>query len=867
MSVVDKNFVETKYSDLFRGMGKFEKPYTIQLKENSIPVSRPARRVPHAIMNKLKEKLNELEKQGIVKKTDDCSEWVQGIVVVTKKDKSLRICMDPADLNECILDDSFLIPTLDELTVKLKGIKHFSVLDLKDGFWHVQLDEQSQKLCTFSTPFGNYRFLVMPFGIKSGPKVFMRKNFEIFGDIKNVFIYMDDILILGRTKEEHDEALIKVLERAREKGVKLNINKLKIDVKQVKYLGHTFSENAIEPDYDRIEAIKRMSRPKDKKDMHKFLGVIGYVRPFTANMSELTAPLRELMKKNVIYDWTERQTEAFNKIKEAIANAPILVPFDENKTIQIQTDASKDGLGCCILQDGSPISFASRSLNEAEQRYSQIEKEFLSILFACNKFRYYTYGRKVKVVNDHKPLTAIMKKEINKIPSARLQNIRIKLLNYDIDLEYAPGKTIHIADYLSRYSMDCTEKDYDKSLDDAVLSINVSDERKIEFQRETNNDPMLKQLKEYCLYGWPNHKSKCDEKVKSFYTNQHEIFLDDDILFYNERIMVPFSMKPNMLSQLHEPHFGITKTKKRAREALYWPQMDNDIENMISKCEMCQQNARKNQKEPLIPHSIPKRPFERIACDIFEYKNRDYLAIADYYSNWIELKPLKGKTAKDVNLELVEVFSRNGIPQIVVSDNMPFDSHECKEFAKTLDFKFETSSPRYPQSNGLAEKTVQICKNILKKSQNMHDVYLALLEYRSTPTKDLSYSPSQLNQNRMLRTKIPLKSSKFEPKICTNVQDQLKNKQETYKKYYDRTAKSRNEFSLNDKVYAWINGSWQPGHIIGVWHTPRSYVVKTNDGEYRRNSRDIRKRLANDSEPKQQQTSMPTKCTRSGRQY
>ena len=759
-----------------------------------------------------------------------------------------------------------MIPTLDELTAKLKGVKHFSVLDLKDGFWHVQLDEQSRKLCTFATPFGYYKFNVMPFGIKCGPKVFQRKNYEIFGDLKNISIFMDDLLIMGKEKEEHDEALVSVLNRARQKGVKFNKNKMKIDVKKVKYLGHSFSEDKIEPDSDRIEAIKQMGQPKNKKDLQKFLGVINYVRQFIPNMSELTAPLRELIKKNVIFDWTQRHTEAFNKIKEKIVNAPILVPFDETKDIQIQTDASKDGLGCCILQDGKPISFASRSLNEAERRYSQIEKEFLSILFACNKFRFYTYGRKVKVVNDHKPLTAIMKKDLNKIPSARLQNIRIKLLNYDIDLEYAPGKTIHIADYLSRYSMQCKEEDVDKTLDDSVLSINVSDDRKIEFQNETEKDPVLKKIKEYALNGWPNHKSKCDENLKSYYTNRNDIFIDDDILFYEERIMVPFSMIPNMLSQLHEPHFGITKTKKRARDALYWPFMDRDIENMISKCSICQENAHKNQKEPLIPHSIPNRPFEKIACDIFEYKNRDYLAIADYYSKWIELKPLRGKTAKDVNLELTEVFSRNGIPHVIIADNMPFDSYECKEFAKSLDFRFETSSPRYPKSNGMSERTVQICKNILKKSKNLQDVYLSLLEYRSTPTKDLSYSPSQLNQNRILRTKIPVKLSKYDPKICTNVQNQLENKQKKYKEYYDRTAKARNDFSMNEKVYAWINDRWQSGHIAKVWHSPRSYVVKTDDGEYRRNSSDIRTRFADESKPKEQQT-MFTKCTRSGRQY
>lgn len=869
--MIDKDFVEKNFSDLFEGLGTFEKPYKILIKENAKPISHASHRVPHAIREKLKEKLNDLVKKKIIVKADGFTEWAHNIVIRHKKDKTLRVCLDPGELNENIIDENFLIPTLDELTAKLKSVRFFSVLDLKDGFWHVKLDAQSQNLCTFATPFGNYKFLRMPFGIKSGPKVFQRKNNEIFGDIENIFIYMDDILILGKTREEHDKALLTVLERARQNKVKFNKDKMKIAVNEVKYLGHVFSEDKITPDSDRIEAIKQMGEPRDKTDLQKFLGVVNYVRQFIVNLAEITAPLRELLKKNVVFNWTATHSEAIKKIKEAIVNAPILVPFDETKDIQIQSDASKHGLGCCILQDGKPISFASRTLTDAECRYSQIEKEFLSILFACKKFRFYTYGRKIKIVNDHKPLTSIIKKEIHKIASARLQNMRIKLWNFDIQLEYAPGKTIHIADYLSRYSMKAVEEDIDKNLSEAVLVINVSDERKKEFQEEIEKDLILKKIKEYCLNDWPSNKAKCDENTKFFFKHRNEIFLDDDILFLNDRIMVPMAMKRKMLSQLHESHFGIVKTKKRAKKALYWANMDSDIENMINACETCQLNAPKNQKEPLISHSIPDKPFVKLACDIFEFKCKDYLVVVDYYSKWIELKQLTGKKAINVNQALAEVFSRNGIPKVIIADNMPFDSYECRAFAKSLDFEFETSSPHYPKSNGLAERGVQICKNILRKTNNIIDVYLALLEYRTTPTKDLNYSPSQLNQNRMLRSKLPMKTSHFNPQLNENIQKELENKQNNNKKYYDRSAKARREFSLDESVYVWINDKWQKGKISKIWHTPRSYIVQTNDGEYRRNSRDLRVHnpsgdiVISRSFP-QEATPMP-KRTRSGREY
>lgn len=306
-------------------------------------------------------------------------------------------------------------------------------------------------------------------------------------------------------------------------------------------------------------------------------------------------------------------------------NLPQLIPFDEKKEIEIQCDASQNGLGCCLLQDNKPISFASRSLSDNEKNYAQIEKEFLSILFACSKFKYFVYGRPITVVNDHKPLLGIINKEIHKIPSSKLQKIRLKLLNFDIRLKYAPGKTINIADYLSRYSSE--ENDEDKTITESVLSINVSDSRKNEFQKETEKDMHLSIIKKYCIIGWPKNKTKCKKEIRFYFKMRNEIILEDEILFYQERIMVPLTMRSEILKRLHESHFGIAKTRKRARDTVYWPGIDKDIEEMIGKCSICLHLAHKNQKEPLISHYIPNRPFEKIACDIFDFKGNYYTVL------------------------------------------------------------------------------------------------------------------------------------------------------------------------------------------------------------------------------------------------
>lgn len=294
--------------------------------------------MPIAVQAKLKIKLQELVRNGIIEKSVGLNEWVHHMVIAEKKDeqKSIRICLDPYDLNACIVDDQHYIPTFDDVTSKLHGMKYFSVLDLKDGFWHVKLAEESRKYCTFGTPFGNFRYMRMPFGIKTGPKIFQKMNFENFGDIDGVIIYFDDLLIVGRTREDHDSVLKKVLDRAREKNVRFNPNKVQIGLEEVKYFGHIFSLNSVKPDPERIEAIKNISRPKNKKDLHTFLGVINYVQMFIPNVSEKTAPLRELIKKNVIFQWTELHTRTFEEIKECIINANVLVPFDITIRITIR---------------------------------------------------------------------------------------------------------------------------------------------------------------------------------------------------------------------------------------------------------------------------------------------------------------------------------------------------------------------------------------------------------------------------------------------------------------------------------------------------------------------------------------------------
>ena len=238
----------------------------------------------------------------------------------------------------------------------------------------------------------------------------------------------------------------------------------------------------------------------------------------------------------------------------------------------------------------------------------------------------------------------------------------------------------------------------------------------------------------FCQNGWPENKRKVPANIQKFFQLKDNLFISDDLLFFSNKLVVPFKLQKDMITLLHEGHLGIEKVKSRARQIFYWPRMTLEIESFIKSCKICEKNSYRQQKETLLSYPIPERPWERVGLDIFTYANQSYLVVYDAYSNWLELPPIKDKSAKAVILALKKIFSVHGSPDKVICDNVPFDSHEFRTFATEWNFNIFTRSPNYPRSNGLAEKGVAIGKNIIKKClDDNSDVDSALLQYRNTP--------------------------------------------------------------------------------------------------------------------------------------
>ena len=841
-----KDMLKQKYPMVFKGLGKLGM-YHITLQDNHTPVINPPRRIPHSLKSRLQQSLEKNVRLGVLKKVDQPTDWVSNLVIVEKKDGSLRLCLDPKDLNKAIKREHYKIPTMEEIASEFAGKRVFSTLDLKDGYWQVQLDEESSLLCTFNTPFGRYRFTRMPFGIKSASEVFQKKNEEAFAGIPGIYIVSDDIIIAAETIQEHDEILIQVLNRAKEQNITLNFDKVHLRASEVKYLGTIITHQGMKPDPSKVKAIVEMTTPTDKPGIRRLLGMINFLAPHIPSMSTITAPLRDLLKSDIHFTWGPEQTTAMTKVKEILSTSPVLSYFDPSAKSTIQADASQFGLGACLLQKGKPIAYASRSLLPAECNYAQIEKELLAIVFACHKFHQYIYGFHTKIQTDHKPLESIFKKSLHKA-SPRLQRMLLKLQKYDLSIGYTKGKDLYIADTLSRAyltasSDDTDHEDIELAVHTMIQNLPVSDAKLTQLQSATESDEQLQQLSTMIRNGWPNNISNVPMILREYWKVKHKLHVADKLIFVNNRIVIPSCMRTEILKCIHTGHMGIEKSKARARVCVYWPKMYEAIEYEVKKCSVCNKYSLQNQKEPMLPHPVPNRPWEKLGADYFTLAGKDYLLVVDYFSKFPEVIQMDSKTAEATITTMKDIFARHGIPNTVVADNMPFNSRPFKQFAKDWNFAITTSSPGYPQSNGLVERNVQSIKRLIKKArEDGKDEEMALLEFRNTPITGLQESPAQLLMNRRLRSILPMTTVLLEPQISRGTKEKLKQRQTNQKHLYDRGARPLSDLKPNDTIRYKRNKSWEQAVVIDRHSSPRSYNIRTAEGTtLRRNRRQLKK--------------------------
>lgn len=837
----------SNYDDLFKGLGCLPGKYHIVIDRSVPPVICASRKIPHGLRDRLGEELGKMEQLGVIRKVTHPTQWVHPLVLVAKKNNGIRICLDPRELNRAVQRAHFQLPTVSELASRLHGARFFSVLDANSGFWTVELDEESADLCTFSTPFGRFQFLRLPFGINCASEVFHGKLRQLLEGLEGVENYIDDVVVWGETRQIHDTRLKALLDRARKINLKFNKEKCKIGVQEVKYLGHVFDSNGMRPDYEKIKAIKELKSPKDRKEVERFLGAVNYLSKFIPHYSEIAIPLTSLLRKGSEWRWESSESEAFDRLKEAVTGAGVLALYEPARPVVLSVDASRDALGAVLLQAGRPVEYASRTLTDAQKRYAQVEKEMLAIVFACERFHQYVYGQKgVVVESDHKPLESIFKKPLISVP-ARLQRMLLRIQGYDLIVTYVPGKYMYIADMLSRAALpdlysDEVHNNVVYQVQMMVGNVPMSNDKLTLIKKETKRDTELQMLAKYINSGWPDHKYNVSNEVKFYWSIKEELLVVDDVIFRDSLVLIPKNARNDMLRIIHEGHLGIDRCKRRARQVMFWPNMSRDIELYVKRCHTCQEHSNAPAKQPMIPIEIPELPWFKIGSDLFEFKKQHYLILVDYYSNFVEVCKLGSLTSNAVIQSMKNIFSRHGIPNVLISDNgTQYSSREFKCFANAWGFNHVTSSPNYAQSNGKSERAVQTVKKILKKSiQSNGDFELALLSYRNTPRDGLS-SPAQLLMGRRLRCQLPVHPNILKPQpIDPSEHLAMLNKQRNVKMYYDQRCKSLSSLQEGDSVVCIDGKARSRGKVVGHASTPRSYIVQTSaGGRYRRNRRHL----------------------------
>ena len=685
---------------------------------------------------------------------------------------------------------------------------------------------------------------------------------EILAGQEGVLCHIDDVIIFGRNKKEHDDRLHAALKKIQAAGVTLNGEKCEFNKNQLLFLGHIINQEGISADPSKTSAIVKMKQPTTLTELRRFMGMVNQLGKFTPHLAELAQPLRVLLSTKNVWIWGAPQEKAFHDIKDELIKPAILAIYNPDAPTKISSDASAFGLGAVLLQYSGdtwrPVAYASRFMSETEQRYSQIEKEALGIVWACDKFKDYVLGKHIGLETDHKPLVTLLgKTSLANLPP-RILRFRLRLSRFQYNISHVPGKLLYTADTLSRAPVTQVLKEREEVemeslnfVQAIISSLPANDSKLQEYRKGQVEDNTCSQIIQWCQSEWPDRGSVSSD-LQPYWTVRTELSYINGLLLFRNRIVIPKSLQRMTLQKIHQGHQGISKCYERVLTAVWWPGVFKELEAFVRTCPQCCRTTPLTS-EPLLPTTLPNYPWQKVAVDLCQLKGSVYLVAVDYFSRFIEVKQMASTTATKVITALKSIFSRYGIPEVLMSDNGPqFACSEMKDFATQYQFTHVTSSPLYPQSNGLAERSVKTVKALL---QDTDDPYLALLAYRATPLPWCHFSPAELLMGRKIRTDVPQTNNQFKPEWpflnqFERAEEKHKRKQ---KENFDNRKKARPLPPLEHGTPVWVNlqNRQVPGTVTQSADTPRSYRVDIPSGLVRRNRRDLRPRqqaIENESE-------------------
>lgn len=811
-----------RYADVWKDeLGRFNKfKVSLHLKPTAKPKFFKPRPVPFALKDKVEAELERLVQLGILRPVS-YSKYGTPIVPVLKANGSIRICGDYAlTINKDLEVDKYPLPRIEEVFAKLQGGEKYSKIDLKMAYNQLELTshDSSQELTTINTSKGLFQYTRLVFGLANAPAIFQRAMENLLIGIEGVVVWLDDICITAPNNKIHLERLEEVLKRLQDAGLRLQRNKCDFFQDSVTYLGYVIDKNGLRTCPKKIEAINLAPQPTNVKEVKRFMGMVNYYRKFIPNASSIMSPMNELLRDEASWEWGDRHQKAFDRVKKELGSERVLAHFDPEERLVLEVDAGPGGLGAVLTQGSEgqerPLAFASRSLSVSEKNYSQIHKEATAIIFGVKYFHQYLYGRSEPFVlkTDHKPLLAIFGKKngISVMAASRLQRYAIYLAAYNYTIQYIRTDKNVIADYFSRSPAplsdvvsECQDPEvsYVKFLDDDTIPLSY-----VDIKNATAVDRTLQTVFKYMRKGWPR-KIKC-KWIQPYFRCKMDLEEQDGCLFRGHRIVIPRVMTDKLLTELHKVHFGIVKTKAMARSRMWWPGIDSDIERTVGACGTCAALRPAPARAPPAPWPRPPQPWWRIHIDYMSLGQKTYLVVVDAYSKWLECLPMhSGTTTRALILKLKYIFSRLGIPKVIVSDNdTKIKTFEFEHFCKINGIEHVTSPIYHPMSNGQAENSVRTCKKMIKsifisdiKPGNIDEILLQyLFQYRNTTHSSTGLTPAMLMYGRDLRCRLDL--------VCPS-----KNK------HVNRGSEIKCRFfKIGDKVWLRWYVAKKPTWIVGV---------------------------------------------------
>lgn len=758
--------------------------YTVPGVQHSLMTTtdRPIASCPHRLTmdkrDKINETIEELLQEGKIRRST--SPYASPAFLVGKKDGKSRMVIDYRKLNEVTLVEPHPIPRMDDLLDGIHDPTVFSVIDLKGAYHHIRMCPTDIEKTAFVTADGHFEWLVMPFGLKNAPATFARYMNEFVRKhrLRNIIIYFDDILVATVDKRTHLDTLRHLFDALIKENLTVNTEKCHFLQDRVNYLGVTLNSEGIRTQEDKVEAIRKMHYPKNRHELMRFLGMVNFYHKFIPNYAIHAMPLHDLLGKDVPWIWNEGCEQATDKLKQALSDGHVLIPFSKHRETYLYTDASGIGIGAVLKQrvgeTERTVAFYSKRLSPAQTRYTTSEQEALAIVKAIDHWNYYLDGHKFCIKTDHKPLTWL--KTITD-KNRRLFNWSIKLSTYDYAVEYIPGEDNIEADALSRAPV-----------------VNLVTLQEVRNALERSEDPT----------------------PSNAYQEDGIIYIDVDS---KRKLYVPESLRMTVVNQAHREfgHLGVKATSNIIQLKYYWPHIASDIQHFIDSCDTCARckNYQRPKKGELRQIPPVKLPMELVSMDTVS-GFRDYgsaksnmTVIVDHATRYAWTFASKKITDDQAINCLNQVMTSQGPLKTLLTDRYPaYFSRRLERFLSRHSIEHKFTTPYHPAANGVSERVNRTLVNKLRCLQRESPrkswprlLQEATLQYNNTIHSATSFPPSYLLLGRATKDYINENHSFPELHVAremafTRIQEQHARN----KAHYDQGVKPI-DITVGDLVY------------------------------------------------------------------